>query len=298
MSERSRRSARVAGRDLLGHSYRLSRRYALLRLARRRESPIVVFSMGKTGSTAVARAVHEATAQRVFQVFRLDAARLREAEHRYRVRNRLAKSRTGDAGPVAFPGAHHLWESEYLVRHLPTPAAPWTVITTVREPVSQALSAFFHAARGAHALAPDSTVQTLSQEFRAQGWLREPLRWFEREFTNVLGIDVMATPFDTNAGHAVIETPAVRLLLLRQENLEDAATALGSFLGLLAPVPIPRRNEGAAREHATTYGEFLRGVHLAGEVLDEAYNSEYAQHFYEMGEIAEFRRRWSGPPPV
>src|SRR5260221_2182481 len=230
MGERSRRSARAVGRDLLGHSYLLSKRYALLRLARRREPPIVVFSMGKTGSTAVARAVQDATAPRVFQVVRLDAARLREAEHRYRVRNRLARSRTVDAGPVAFPGAHHLWESEHLVDHLPTPTAPWTVITTVREPVSQALSAFFHAARGAHAVAPDSTVQTLSQEFSAQGWLREPLRWFEREFTNVIGIDVMAKPFDTNAGHAVIETPAVRLLLLRQENLGDPATVLGSFL--------------------------------------------------------------------
>ena len=297
MDARLGRSARDAGRELLGHSYTLSRRYALLRLARHREPPIVVFSMGKTGSTAVARAVQDATERHVFQVFRLDAERLREAEHRYRRRHRVARPHGGDTPRVAFPGAHHLWESEHLVRHPPTPAAPWTVITTVREPVAQAISAFFHAARHSDALAPDSTVQSLTERFSEQDWLRQPLRWFERELTKALGIDVMANPFDTKAGYGVVETPALRLLLLRQENLEDAATVLASFLGLKSPVAIPRRNEGTTHQYARMYGEFLDGVRLGDDLLDEAYGSDYAQHFYGIEEIAQFRRVWSGERP-
>ena len=62
-----------------------------------------------------------------------------------------AANRPRAARPVrrSVPGALHLWESEYLLRHPPTPAAPWTVITTVREPIAQAVSAFFHGAGGA-----------------------------------------------------------------------------------------------------------------------------------------------------
>jgi hypothetical protein len=75
-------------RKLAGRSYFISKRYALAKM--KGSEPIVVFSMGKTGSTAVARAVHEATGARVFQVFRLEADRLAEAERRYRVSNRAA----------------------------------------------------------------------------------------------------------------------------------------------------------------------------------------------------------------
>ena len=108
-------------RRLAARSYFVSKRYALAKM-KRREPPIVVFSMGKTGSTAVARAVQDATGDRVFQIFRLDAERLAQAERRYRDRDRAAKRRGRASGPVPFPGALHLWESEYLLRHPPTPA--------------------------------------------------------------------------------------------------------------------------------------------------------------------------------
>ena len=81
---------RAVARRLVGRSYVVSKRYALLRM-RGVESPVVVFSMGKTGSTAVARAVQEATGERVFQVFRLESDRLAEAEQREAALKQLLK---------------------------------------------------------------------------------------------------------------------------------------------------------------------------------------------------------------
>ncbi len=123
----------------------------------------------------------------MFQVFRLHAERLAQAERRYRANNR---------GP-GFPGALHLWESEYLLRHGPTPAAPWTVVTTVREPIGQAVSAFFHS-RGLRDEngEVDRRADALAATMVSEGWIREPLRWFDREFTPALGIDVFAHEFD------------------------------------------------------------------------------------------------------
>jgi hypothetical protein len=285
---------RAIAHSLLGRSYMLSRRYALLRMARRRESPIVLLSMGKTGSTAIAAAVQEATGRPVFQVFRLEPVRLREAEKRYRARRQNARLQ-GDGGSKQnpFPGAHHLWESDHLIRHPPSPQSQWTVITTVREPVAQAVSAFFHSARRSSALADAPTVDALTDRFVSEHWVRAPLRWFDREFGAAVGIDAFAQPFDPSLGHSVVETPAVRLLLLRLESFECAPSVLASFLGLAEPIAVHRRNDGASGRFAPIYREFLAAARLPGRLLDEAYDSEYSQHFYGKGELAQFRRRWS-----
>src|SRR4029077_1724323 len=116
---------------------------------------------GKTGSTALARAISDALGARVFQVFRLNADELRAAERRYRD----GHPRGRPSSPAPFPGALHLWESEYLLRRPPTPEAPWTVVTTVREPVAQAVSAFFHARGQRGALDDDTAVASLRDDF-------------------------------------------------------------------------------------------------------------------------------------
>jgi hypothetical protein len=282
-------------RRLAGRSYLVSKQYALAKM-KRREPPIVVFSMGKTGSTAVARAVHHATGDRVFQIFRLHAERLAQAERRYRVNNRQAKRRDRDPQRIPFPGALHLWESEYLLRHPPTPAAPWTVITTVREPIAQAVSAFFHGGGPRGALDEGSTIETLAAAIVDDGWIRAPLRWFDREFAPALGIDVFEHGFDTERGHAVIESPTARVLLIRQESLAGAPAALGEFLGLAQAVAVPVRNDATTKAYAASYRDFLRAVRIPRSVRDEAYGSRYARHFYADSELVRLHERWGGGP--
>jgi len=270
----------VAGR-LTGRSYVVSKQVALARM-RRHTPPIVVFSMGKTGSTAVARAVHDATADRVFQVFRLDADRLKQAEGRYRATAR-----------PPYPGAMHLWESEYLLRRPPTAAAPWTVITTVREPIAQAVSAFFHASIRRGVLHDGATTEALTHTLLAEHWIRTPLRWFDREFVPAFGIDPYAEAFDPTLGYAVVHQSSARVLLVRQENLGDASEALARFLGCPAPVAVPTRNEATAKVYAAQYRRYLASVRLPGAVVDEAYSSRYARHFYADHELARFEQRWT-----
>src|SRR5262249_21661738 len=152
---------------------------------RRTEPPLVVFSMGKTGSTAISRAIHDATGDPVFQVFRLEPERLAQAEQRYRA----ARPR---APP---PGPHHLWESELLLRRPPRADAPWTVVTTVREPIAQAVSAFFHGRGRRPRSDGDPGMDQLIDELVEGRWARSPVRWFDREFAPALGVDVYEHPF-------------------------------------------------------------------------------------------------------
>ena len=257
--------------------------------------------MGKTGSTAIARAVQDATGDRVFQIFRLEAARLAQAEQRYRVNNREARRRGSEPGALPFPGALHLWESEYLLAHPPAPGAPWTVVTTVREPIGQAVSAFFHGGglhgggtRGRARRAVDRRVARVAHRRAGapSDWIRPPLRWFDREFAPALGIDVFAHAFDHRAGPRGDRDAGGRVLLLRQENLDAAPAALAGFLGRAAPVPVPARNQASTKAYGPRYQEFLASVRFPDAVLDEVYGSRYATHFYADTELQRFRDRW------
>lgn len=277
---------------MLGHSYTASKHVAQVKMGRAGVRRIVVFSMGKTGSTAIARTVAEATGAHVFQVFRLDASRLADAEARYRLLHRDARRRGRDASRAPFPGAAHLWESEFLLRHPPTPQAPWEVITTVREPVAQSVSAFFHGARRRGSLEGDPPVAALTATLLEQRWLRRPLRWFEREFAPALGIDVYDHPFDPSIGSSIIETAAVRVLLLRQESFDVAPTALAEFLSLPRAVSVASRNEAASKEYAAAYRAFLERVAFPDDVLAATYAAPYSRHFYSDAERADFVARW------
>jgi hypothetical protein len=91
----------------------------------------------------------------------------------------------------------------------------------------------------------------------------------------------------------VIETPAVRVLLLRQESFAVAPAALAGFLGRAGPVPVPARNEASTKSYGGRYVEFVASARLPPEVLDAAYGSRYARHFYADSEREGFRRRWA-----
>jgi hypothetical protein len=197
------------------------------------------------------------------------------------------------AATSAFPGATHLWESAFLLEHRATPSAPWHVICSVREPIAQAVSAFFHAQARERSGASEVPPDALRDRLVAERWLEHPAQWFERELTPSLGIDVFAHPFDTNAATAVIERGSVKLLLLRQEDLDRAPRALADFLQLGSPVQLSRRNDAASRHDAERYQAFLESVHLPADIVDATYASTFSRHFYSDVELAQLRSRWT-----
>jgi hypothetical protein len=252
---------------------------------------IIVFTMGKTGSTALSHALAHATGERVFQVFRLNPSGVAGAERRFREQLRAGSTLGSRTRTFPFPGSMHLWESAFLVEHPPAPHERWDVVTSVREPVGQAVSAFFHA------LSRDSVagdVASLRDRFLEEGWLDRPAQWFEREFEPGLGVDALSEPFDPSVGTATIERGAVRVLLLRQENFSDAPDALKDFLRLPSAVRIPRRNTALDRRNGRAYASFLDEVHLPVAAVEETYSSPLSRHFYSDAELAQLRSRWTG----
>lgn len=250
---------------------------------------VVVFTMGKSGSTAIARALEARLATRAFQVFRLEADGLAAATARYRARHPGGEGR---GLRRRFPGALHLWESAFLQAHRPTEAEPWIVCTTLREPVAQAVSAYFHGSGHGHrAIGTDPSE--IARAIVEDGWLRRSVRWFEREFITALGIDVYATPFPHREGWSLLTTPVARLALVRQENLDAAPRALQALLQTDELVPVSARNAAATKPYADAYGRFLEVATFPADALKWAYSSRYARHFYSTAERAQFVKRWT-----
>lgn len=242
--------------------------------------PVVVFSMAKTGSSAVAAGLQAVGAAPVHHVHDLDPAFLAREEAEYRWSGRPWR----------------IWDAQRLLRHPPTVAAPWRVVSIVRDPIAQTMSAFFQPGARRGYLHASATVESLRHAF-GDRLDRLPLHWFDTHIRPALGIDVFASEFDVQRRYQILSTPTVRLLLLRCEDLDVAPAALAELLGTSDPVAVPRVNVGAEKDYAPLYESFRAAVRPTSEQLDRAYRSRVVRHFYSPDEIARFRALWSGDTP-
>jgi len=248
------------------------------RVARRRESgpPIVVFAMAKTGTTAVAAALRSAGYGPVFQVHDLDPDFLHQEEREYRWKGRPWRN----------------WDAQCVLRRPPTTVAPWRVISLVREPIAQSVSAFFQPAVRRGYVSSTTAVEQLLERF-GDRLARLPQRWFESHVEPALGIDVYDHDFDVDQRYQIITTPTVKLLLLRRESLDVAPTALADLLDAERPIAIGRENAGADKAYAGLYRDFVAALRPPPDVIDRAYSARQVEHFYSSDEIARFRKFWS-----
>jgi len=247
------------------------------RKRRSSQAPIVVFSMAKTGSSAVVAALRAGGHDNVHHVHDLDPDFLAAEEAEYRWAGRPWR----------------IWDAQELGRHLPTTSARWRVVSIARDPIAQSVSAFFQPGARRGYLHEGATVESLREQF-ADRLDRLPLRWFESHVHPAFGIDVYETGFDPTQGHQIIATPTVDLLLLRREDLASVApAALARLVGDPGPIEVPQVNVAAGKDHAVLYASFLEALDPSEASLDVAYSSRYVQHFYSADEIAQFRQRWS-----
>lgn len=251
------------------------------RWSRRRQqaAPVVVFSMAKTGSSSVAAGARAAGVGAVHHVHDLDPVFLEREEEEYRWSGRPWR----------------IWDAQHLLRRPPTPSEPWRVVSVVRDPIAQTVSAFFQPGVRRGYLHAHATVEELRQRF-GDRLDRLPLHWFESHILPALGIDVYASDFDPEQGYRIIATPTVRLLLLRCEALAKAPTALAELLEVERAISIPHVNVGVDKDYADLYQSFQRSVQPSAAQLALTYGSRQVRHFYSPDEIAQFHRLWSTNP--
>jgi hypothetical protein len=261
--------------------------------------PLVVFQMGKVGSSSVVATLREhASGYEVFQIHGLTRRWLREVEGQYRHASRAHHRAVLD---------RHVLESRYLLERLErAPSSErWKVISLVRDPVARNVSSFFQAFpiyfpddadelsdRAIGRLDTSRLVKMFLEGFGAERH-DLPLTWFPTYLQPVFGVDVYAAPFDPRRGYQIYRSDACDLLVLRFEDLDRALQpALRELLGIDVAAA-SRANVSSEKSYASAYAEFKKAVTFPPDYLDRLYTSDYARHFYSADEIAHFRSLWS-----
>jgi hypothetical protein len=252
------------------------------------QDPILVYQMGKVGSTSILNALRaldlDVPVYHIHHLNKLDKyeARTRQFPERYRgMQQMLAHSRAI---------LHDMQQS---------PDKKWNLISLVRAPIPQVVSAFF---QDLDVLFPEYVVMTERGELTGaklvEYFLREyrnetPLHWFDVQLRDVLGLDVYAQPFPIAQGYHIYPFKNLRLLVMRLEDLERcAAPALREFLNI-PNFQLAKENSGEQKAYAPLYREFRAQLRLPAEFVQKYNNSRYAQHFYTASELAASVAQWT-----
>jgi hypothetical protein len=251
------------------------------------QNPIVIFSIGKTGTTSLAAAVETATGRPVVKAHALSLEG---------IESRLAKARR--QGIEARP--RFLWSCATISETLRA-SGSWDVLCGIREPIALAVSDHFYGIQRQTEVGVQPAVAPDDHAGHARAIaaiLRERFidhDWFSHEFEPVTGIDVYATPFRHHEGAASFTGDRFRALLIRAENLSAVGpTAAADFLGLTEPLVVPQTNRGTGDQADSAYRHFLNAPSLPADLVCEVYETPLAQHFYSDNERTAFAERWQG----
>jgi len=260
---------------------------------------VVSYSMGKTGSSALAAAIDRLPGYSACQTHGLTTSARRAA---------LAERSTW---PIPVP-PFGPWSGDFARLYAMATRRPLLLVVGVRDPVAQAISSFLEVGEYSGVLRdldeaePNPAVaQQRFEEFlllpnREHGRLPQGIRdWFSDEMRTATGIDVYAQPFPHEEGFLIVEAERHRVLILRQEDLRQRGPrALARFLGLGDEVPIPETNLTANSRYPGLYRTLTSDLRLPPEVLDAALESRYCRHFYAPEERATMRERWRPKVPT
>lgn len=254
------------------------------KLTRHERDPVIVYQMGKVGSTTITRTLEEAGVTPVFQVHTMSPDRRRRIHERNPERPRWDP-----------------WEArgKALYSRVANGQGPADVVTLVREPVARNVSAYFERLDifGPGKRPTQREVEAHVNAF-LNGYRHEvPLRWFDDELASTLGIDVYEHRFPAEEGWTLIEGEPYRVLVIKLEIPDpEQARALSS---VVEPdgIEVSRQNVSDAKAYAEVYDAFEDEVRLPGDYVDRMHSSRYAQHFYTERELAQARRRWTTDDP-
>jgi hypothetical protein len=254
------------------------------------DTPIIVFQMGKVGSSSVYDAlcdldldvpVYHAHVLNRFDVYAEGVRRTRVAPE-----TDLAAIEEGRTLRKNIDRAR--WKK-------------WALVSLVRLPIPRAISGFFE---GVDAYVPDFWTRLAAQEITVtelhETFLRRyidssPIHWFDDQVRDVFGIDVYAAPFPHTRGYALYEAERARMLLMRLEDLDRCANqALGEFLGV-PPLVLARKNSGQQKAYGKLYQEFMEQLRLEPDYVRAMHSTRYAEHFYTPQELEASVSRWRGP---
>jgi hypothetical protein len=244
--------------------------------------PIIVYQVGKVGSTAVVAALERCWLP-VVHVHRMDANHVRALRERrrslgWRVPPVLGFDRLGPQ----------------VRRELIDRGGKAKFVTLVRDPLARNFSSYFNnldfiwGRTNAHeGVSPEALVAAFMARFPHD----EVLNWFDDEMLPVTGIDVYDHPFPA-CGHCTITTDRLELLLLKTELPDETkSAALARFVGREA-LTVKPLNLTSEKPSGAAFQAFRAALSLEPAFVDRFLESRYTTHFYTRAERDGLRAKY------
>ena len=268
------------------YSRKLGRRMRAIRDAK----PVLIYQMGKVGSSTIVRTIDKLNLREpVFHIHTLKPD----------TRERAIQMELSHARRLT---SNHLEVSGHLIGALSNGVFPARVITMTREPIGRAISHVFENIRrfAPNAKGNNSDIDLdqindhLVQILSSSSGLANPTRWFDSELNDIYGIDVFSKPYNFDKGYTILSGPPVSSMVIRMEDLDRSlANALSDFFVIdVSDLQLEPDNIGSKKWYASALAEIKSNLKLTPDVLDSVLNTKYAQHFYK-GERDQLIDKWS-----
>lgn len=255
------------------------------------KDPVVVYSMPKTASASVYKALRETRG-----VFALKSHTLRPEHWR--------PTRTS---PAWMPGWSGMWRDHWhsdrlLHQKMILPKRPGRFISLVRDPIATNVSAFFYFNVNWFRDLPTTPDLSAMSDDELLGSFMEryphhvTTDWFDLEPRETLGIDVYSEPFPHDRGVVELVRGGFRMLVLRTD-LDDGikGEAISDFVGVEG-VTIPRHNTSSHYGLRELHRRLHAGITACPDYIDRMLEHRFTRHFWTDAERAGMRARWSTLP--
>lgn len=165
----------------------------------------------------------------------------------------------------------------------------WKFITGVREPVSWMISTLFQNSPQTKPLVPETFWEDCGKCWQ---WV---VRYFDRIYYDILGVDVLAQPFDKQKGYSILNQGSSQVLMYTLEGLDSVGSAMiREYLGI-QDFKLARHNVAANKHYKKMYKQTVAGIEgaLDRRDLEQAYSHPLFRHFYTDEQVDKFCNRWA-----
>ncbi|BAG03115.1 putative capsular polysaccharide synthesis family protein [Microcystis aeruginosa] len=216
------------------------------RLYATNQTPIIIYQMGKVGSSSVMKSLKKKAILPLFHVHFL----LKNADNRS-----FYNPNVYEILSVKLEREMLLRQGKFLYNKIIAPKKQVKIISLTREPIGRNVAAFFQnfeRETGKKYEQSNFTPQELRDIFINFFPHSTPLDWFDNYFKPFLGIDVYEYPFPKEQGYLRINKDNVDLLILKLETSDSVKEkAIAEFLGL-KEFKLVRTNVGEDKNYGSS----------------------------------------------
>lgn len=177
------------------------------------------------------------------------------------------------------------------------------VVCLVREPVARNISMFFqnfpfwylaHYDNSSYIVAKSHKKNLIENIFMQEFNHEYGINWVDRELSKLIKQDVYKIDFDRECGFSVFNVGKYDVFLARYEsiNTKSLRGELQRFVN--QEINFEKINDGSQKWYSDLYKKFQLEFSPPSEYIDKLYGSKFCKHFYTQKELDAFRKKYIG----